>query len=180
MSLLISPVVIVALAQATVQVPVAPPSAPPVVRAVPPSPPIVISPPEPERGPRFDRFRVEILGDHDVLWTGEIAASDQQQTSFTQSLRQPSKACPDQTWVNMGSTRDELRLNVAMPRERRTATFDPNQVAVEVTWQRALPACGGQATVGFERSVSVATGETETIVGDAGLTIRLTRLGPAK
>lgn len=176
---------------ASIEIVTPPPPAPPVVSIARPAPKaepltVVISPPE---GPsevvtRFETFRIEVKMGSERLWSGELATSDQSSGSFNQSLREPVSQClKDGAWrpANFAKSED-LRVTISMPRYPRSATPDPDAFSIDVRRQRALPDCdgGGEATVSFQRPLTIKRGETRDIAGDAGLAVRVTRLAVAK
>lgn len=179
MSLLIAASVLAVAAQATPGA-VAPP---PIEIVTPAPPPIRISRRgETEPPARLETYRVEVLVEGARLWAGDLTISDKVPASFNQSVRNAASRCRDQGEWRGASYGEEtsLRLSLSLPRDYRNANADmeTDRITADVRWQRALPDCGGggQASVGFTRSVTVEPGASELISGDAGLSIRLTRL----
>lgn len=162
-------------AQPPVTAPPAPP-APPVVRPV--SPPMIYVPDRPSNRPA-STFEVEVGAGTSRLWSGTVRAANGRPANYRQSLDQAAPdGCGPENADRLGAQR--LEVSIA-PAWYASGAGDSDRFMIQAIWTRpASPgSCPdlGSRTVQVQRVVALRAGEAIEIEGDAGLRIRLRRIG---
>jgi hypothetical protein len=155
----------------------------PVPTPAPPAPPAPAPslhmryPPQFSSAPR-ERYMVdvEIRGEGQVLWSGELRLATNQQTSVRRDLTQPgATACSEPRLGSVERTGLDLVLT---PR-----AWSEADAGVEMTLRWGRPsgnACANfdgvsARTVELRDTIRLAPGQWVTVSGDAGLTLRIRR-----
>lgn len=154
---------------------IVPPPPPPIS---PPSPPMAVTRSAPTRlqatQPKPYVIDVEASVDGKTLWQGSLRVGAQGGASFQRTLREaPPEGCAaNEDYGFSGGVRDSLNIQITASRydqaSRQTYT---------VEWQRPTDQCPASVTrtAKISGSVQLEPGQSATLHGDAGLTLRLSR-----
>lgn len=124
----------------------------------------------------LERIGIRVTSPEGVLWEGSLRVGPNQSANYSQSISQASaELCP------VGSSYDRS--------ERRNLNFSINpsynqqlgqSYRMDASWTRPMrgDACydSGTRTVQINQTVTIETGKTEVVEGDAGLRVELRRL----
>jgi len=142
-------------------------------RAVAPPPRVVTTPPRTMDDPAI--FDVEVLADGKPLWRGQMRTTTDTSAAFTQTeMNAPPAPCPGTVNRYQASYRTALKVTLRMIATGDTAPFN-----MSVSWER--PSAGrdcanlGTETTSHSENFDLAVGGRETVRGDGGLEVRLTR-----
>lgn len=162
------------------------------VTALPPSPPIVVTPAAPAPAVRSmspmlrsapavqQTFDVVIRADGGTIWAGRLTTSSRGQASFTQNLQQ-SFACAGPYADSYGAGRLGAMISLTL-----SSYGDPGTTRVSLRYQRPSPErradpCKDAAVTGaveLEGALPIGMSTPVTLRGDAGLAVTLTPVTP--
>ena len=154
------------------------PAAPPPIVATPvPAPPIVITPTAP---PPFPMALVPLTlsaGDpgKEILYQGTLRTAPSATARFSQNKNEIAARPCENVTSYLSSENSSFSIQLA--------TMDSSEnwvrVNVAVDWTRMVPTAdcgpGTSRTVRVSQTLKMEPGQTYTLTGDAGLTVRLTR-----
>jgi hypothetical protein len=154
-----------------------------VTSSVAPPPPPVVMQSGPYRIIRSDEpqttqiYAVRLSENGRTLWSGELTRASRGTAGFSQSLSE-SRACtpvPGQRGTNADSGRSSISVSLMAD----YASADGIRLSVERTVPagRNDPSCMGSGTdsIRFDRRLDLQPGKTETISGEGGLSLTITR-----
>lgn len=123
---------------------------------------------------QVDTLHIRISSPEGLLWQGPVRVSRNQGANYQQSLGQ---AFPDPCPPDGGYDRSERRhinFNIYSQQSERGA-----QYRLDVSWARPIidSSCGetGTRTVQINKTVLLNPGESQSIEGDAGLKVEVSR-----
>lgn len=118
---------------------------------------------------------IEILEGSEKLWSGSLRVGGMGGSSFSESKSEFEDPCPGQpeTDDRYYASNHQLSFNI----NRQMSPEEPDQFWVNVSRGRPVPRCEGNGTntVGFNRLVTLAPGQTVQLGGEMGLLVKLTR-----
>lgn len=111
-----------------------------------------------------------------TVWTGTLKMGRTYgSASFSQSRNEAEDPCPGEAKNNSTNPTSSSSLNFSI--SRYNWQQEPDAFSISLNWSRPIPVCQGQGnnSYGINRNITLAQGQTVTIEGTGGVSIRLTR-----
>lgn len=140
-----------------------------------PPPVIVTTEASPTKPAQMAEFEIVMSAGPGRSWSGNLRVGNRGNATYEATTVQPHEACTAETNDTERYGQSQQRISVRL--SQRDWRSDPNQFWVNARWQQPYPSCqgGGSSTLEFDKSATVAPGETAKLVGDGGLTVTLRR-----
>lgn len=112
----------------------------------------------------------------ETLWSGTLKVGRSYgSASYSQSRNEADEPCAGPVKPNNPYPMTSSSLNFSI--SRYNWQQEPDGFSINLNWSRPISACQGQGndSYGINRNVTLAQGQTVTIEGTGGVSIRLTR-----
>ena len=132
--------------------------------------------PNAEAGGNVETLAVEITGESGMVWQGTLTIGPRYgSASYSQSKSEAVAPCEGEAFDPNRRTNVNSSFNLNL--SRTNWQQDQNSFNVNFNQTLALPACEGQGTdsSGFNRMVEILPGSTQTIRGNNGVTVMISR-----
>jgi hypothetical protein len=121
---------------------------------------------------------VAVYQGREPIWTGSLRLGGPYgSASFSQSRNEYGEICPAEPGAPGRQVNSSESLNFSISRYNSQQELD--RFNITLNWSRPVPRCQGEGndTYGFNRVVNLPRGESVTIEGNGGVSVRLTRAG---
>lgn len=119
---------------------------------------------------------IAVYQGRDPIWTGSLRLGGPYgNASFSQSRNEYGEMCPAEPGTPGRQVNSSESLNFTI--SRYNSQQEPDRFNISLNWSRPVPRCQGEGndTYGFNRVVNVQRGQSVTIEGNGGVSVRLTR-----
>ena len=156
------------------------PASPPMVSNVSPAPPIVVTSSRPSSATALPAenpitLELHVTGGGHQLWYGALQVSRSSGASYSESTSEAAEIICPNTPTYGQSERKSLNINIYW----QETGYQGPAANVSVNWQRPSPGLDctppGTRSVQISQMVRLVPGQSETIQGDGGLVVKVTR-----
>jgi len=121
---------------------------------------------------------IAVYQGREPIWTGSLRVGGPYgSASFSQSRNEFGELCPAEPGApgRQGNSSESLNFSIS----RYNSQQEPDRFNISLNWSRPVPRCQGEGndTYGFNRVVNLPRGQSVTIDGNGGVSVRLTRAG---
>ena len=119
---------------------------------------------------------IVIVQGGETLWSGTLKVGRSYgSASYSQSRNEADEPCAGAARQTNPNSMTSSSLNFSI--SRYNWQQEPDAFSINLNWSRPIPVCQGQGndSYGINRNVTLAQGQSVTIEGTGGLSIRLTR-----